>query len=150
MIRKLPLPLVGEETTLYRSDDISGKYKIVLAKLTKAEEDEIDNYHKVHGIYLYTKNGKFVAKDKNILSYGEINIKSKEDIDFIRDKHLMDSIQDVYIPLGYNYDTNEIIYDTKEGKHYKNKLIGDPLEWFKYKHGCIGKPKRIIIYKRRI
>ena len=62
----------------------------------------------------------------------------------------MDSIQDVYIPLGYNYDTNEIIYDTKEGKHYKNKLVGDPLEWFKYKHGCIGKPKRIIIYKRRI
>ena len=54
------------------------------------------------------------------------------------------------IPLGYNYDTNEIIMITKEGKHYKNKLVGDPLEWFKYKHGCIGKPKRIIIYKKRI
>lgn len=150
MIKRLPLPLTGEQTTLYRSDGISGKYKVVLAKLTKAEEDEIDNYYKTHGVYLYTKNGKFVAKDKNIISYGELNINSKEDINFIRDKHLMDSIQDIYIPLGYDYNTNQIVYDIKDGKYYKNRLIGDPLEWFKYKHGCIGKPKRIIIYKKRI
>ena len=70
MIKKIPLPLIGDKTTLYRSN--SG-YKVVLAALSQEEEDEIDKFHGNYGFYRYSKDGIVIAERDNIISYGEFN-----------------------------------------------------------------------------
>lgn len=147
MIKKIPLPLIGDKTTLYRSN--SG-YKVVLAALTQEEEDEIDRFHGNYGFYRYGKNGIVIAERDNIISYGEFNPDDKEDIEFIRSKNYIKRDGDVIIPSNYDYETNEVIIDTKKTKVMMNTITDNPVDWFLYNHGLINKPKRIIIYKVRL
>lgn len=147
MIKKIPLPLIGDKTTLYRSN--SG-YKVVLAALTKEEEEEIDRFHSVYGFYRYSKDGIVIAERDNIISYGEFNPDDKEDIEFIRSKNYIKRDGDVIIPSNYDYETNEVIIDTKKTKVMMNTITDNPVDWFLYNHGLINKPKRIIIYKVRL
>ena len=128
MIKKIPLPLIGDKTTLYRSN--SG-YKVVLAALT--QKDEV-----------------VIAERDNIISYGEFNPDDKEDIEFIRSKNYIKRDGDVIIPSNYDYETNEVIIDTKKTKVMMNTITDNPVDWFLYNHGLINKPKRIIIYKVRL
>lgn len=147
MIKKIPLPLIGDKTTLYRSN--SG-YKVVLAALTQEEEDEIDRFHGNYGFYRYSKYGIVIAERDNIISYGEFNPDDKEDIEFIRSKNYIKRDGDVIIPSNYDYETNEVIIDTKKTKVMMNTITDNPVDWFLYNHGLINKPKRIIIYKVRL
>lgn len=147
MIKKIPLPLIGDKTTLYRSN--SG-YKVVLAALTQEEEDEIDRFHGNYGFYRYNKDGIVIAERDNIISYGEFNPDDKEDIEFIRSKNYIKRDGDVIIPSNYDYETNEVIIDTKKTKVMMNTITDNPVDWFLYNHGLINKPKRIIIYKVRL
>lgn len=147
MIKKIPLPLIGDKTTLYRSN--SG-YKVVLAALTQEEEDEIDRFHGNYGFYRYIKDGIVIAERDNIISYGEFNPDDKEDIEFIRSKNYIKRDGDVIIPSNYDYETNEVIIDTKKTKVMMNTITDNPVDWFLYNHGLINKPKRIIIYKVRL
>lgn len=147
MIKKIPLPLIGGKTTLYRSN--SG-YKVVLAALTQEEEDEIDRFHGNYGFYRYIKDGIVIAERDNIISYGEFNPDDKEDIEFIRSKNYIKRDGDVIIPSNYDYETNEVIIDTKKTKVMMNTITDNPVDWFLYNHGLINKPKRIIIYKVRL
>lgn len=147
MIKKIPLPLIGDKTTLYRSN--SG-YKVVLAALTQEEEDEIDRFHGVYGFYRYNKDGIVIAERDNIISYGEFNPDDKEDIEFIRSKNYIKRDGDIIIPSNYDYETNEVIIDTKKTKVMMNTITDNPVDWFLYNHGLINKPKRIIIYKVRL
>ena len=147
MIKKIPLPLIGDKTTLYRSN--SG-YKVVLAALTKEEEEEIDRFHGNYGFYRYNKDGIVIAERDNIISYGEFNPDDKEDIEFIRSKNYIKRDGDVIIPSNYDYETNEVIIDTKKTKVMMNTITDNPVDWFLYNHGLINKPKRIIIYKVRL
>lgn len=147
MIKKIPLPLIGDKTTLYRSN--SG-YKVVLAALTQEEEDEIDRFYGNYGFYRYSKDGIVIAERDNIISYGEFNPDDKEDIEFIRSKNYIKRDGDVIIPSNYDYETNEVIIDTKKTKVMMNTITDNPVDWFLYNHGLINKPKRIIIYKVRL
>lgn len=147
MIKKIPLPLIGDKTTLYRSN--SG-YKVVLSALTQEEEDEIDRFHSNYGFYCYNKDGVVIAERDNIISYGEFNPDDKEDIEFIRSKNYIKRDGDVIIPSNYDYETNEVIIDTKKTKVMMNTITDNPVDWFLYNHGLINKPKRIIIYKVRL
>lgn len=144
MIKKIPLPLIGDKTILYRSN--SG-YKVVLAALTQEEENEIDRFHGNYGFYRYNKDGIVIAERDNIISYGEFNPDDKEDIEFIRSKNYIKRDGDVIIPSNYDYETNEVIIDTKKTKVMMNTITDNPVDWFLYNHGLINKPKRIIIYK---
>lgn len=147
MIKKIPLPLIGDKTTLYRSN--SG-YKVVLAALTREEEEEIDRFHDVYGFYRYSKDGIVIAERDNIISYGEFNPDDKEDIEFIRSKNYIKRDGDVIIPSNYDYETNEVIIDTKKTKIMMNTITDNPVDWFLYNHGLINKPKHIIIYKVKL
>lgn len=147
MIKKIPLPLIGDKTTLYRSN--SG-YKVVLAALTQEEEDEIDRFYGNYGFYRYSKDGIVIAERDNIISYGEFNPDDKEDIEFIRTKNYIKRDGDIIIPSNYDYETNEVIIDTKKTKVMMNTITDNPVDWFLYNHGLINKPKRIIIYKVRL
>lgn len=147
MIKKIPLPLIGDKTTLYRSNS---DYKVVLAALTQEEEDEIDRFHGNYGFYRYNKDGVVIAERDNIISYGEFNPDDKEDIEFIRSKNYIKRDGDVIIPSNYDYETNEVIIDTKKTKVMMNTITDNPVDWFLYNHGLINKPKRIIIYKVRL
>lgn len=147
MIKKIPLPLIGDKTTLYRSNN---GYKVVLAALTQEEEDEIDKFHGNYGFYRYSKDGVVIAERDNIISYGEFNPDDKEDIEFIRSKNYIKRDGDVIIPSNYDYETNEVIIDTKKTKVMMNTITDNPVDWFLYNHGLINKPKRIIIYKVRL
>lgn len=147
MIKKISLPLIGDKTTLYRSN--SG-YKVVLAALTREEEEEIDRFYGVYGFYRYSKDGIVIAERDNIISYGEFNPDDKEDIEFIRSKNYIKRDGDVIIPSNYDYETNEVIIDTKKTKVMMNTITDNPVDWFLYNHGLINKSKRIIIYKVRL
>ena len=54
------------------------------------------------------------------------------------------------VRINYDYETNEVIIDTKKTKVMMNTITDNPVDWFLYNHGLINKPKRIIIYKVRL
>ena len=104
----------------------------------------------MYGFYRYSKDGVVIAERDNIISYGEFNPDDKEDIEFIRSKNYIKRDGDVIIPSNYDYETNEVIIDTKKTKVMMNTITDNPVDWFLYNHGLINKPKRIIIYKVRL
>lgn len=118
---------------------------IKMEAITQSKEAEIDassSFNEKEELVYEDKNGNVIAKGKDILLYGEINFDSKDDIELIKRKNIINEDGSC---IYSNIDQNGNIH-TINGKLMWYPTF-DPIEWFKYCHLLIGKPERIIIYK---
>lgn len=119
---------------------------IVMQQITPKEEEEIDNsvnenVYKRSRFYL---NPELFVEGKEILAYGEINLKNEDDINLIRNLPILDDkVMDCgnIIPTTFDYNAGTIDGINPWSHTWDNLL------WFKYHHCMIGKPERIIIYR---
>jgi hypothetical protein len=102
------------------------------------EEDE-QNLDKRECINI---DGKRIDK-KDIYCYGEINLSSNDDVEYIKKFSLLDTDNGGTIHSNFNYQEGYALIE----EIAKTYPTFDIIEWFKYNHCLIGKPTRIIIYK---
>nr|UWI24163.1 MAG: hypothetical protein [Bacteriophage sp.] len=104
--------------------------------ITEEDEQNLDKWE-----YLNIDNKRIDKKD--IYCYGEINLSSNDDVEYIKKFSLLDTDNGGIIHSNFNYQEG---YALIEGIA-KTYSTFDIVEWFKYNHCLIGKPTRIIIYK---
>jgi hypothetical protein len=104
--------------------------------ITEEDEQNLDKWEYIN------VDGKRIDK-KDIYCYGEINLSSNDDVEYIKKFNLLDTDNGGTIHSNFNYQEG---YALIEGIA-KTYPTFDIIEWFKYNHCLIGKPTRIIIYK---
>ena len=132
-----------QRVPLCHFDDGGKKIYVIMESLSKKDEDNIEELiaHKRH-IYFKNNFGEIIDEN-NILSYGEINLNKKSDIEFIKNLKVVNQDCGNWVPSTFNYDDATIIAQDGIVKQYPTF---NPVLNFKYCHCRLGKPNRIIIY----
>jgi hypothetical protein len=104
--------------------------------ITEQDEQNLDKWECIN------VDGKRIDK-KDIYCYGEINLSSNDDVEYIKKFSLLDTDNGGTIHSNFNYQEGCAIIE----RIAKTYPTFDIIEWFKYNHCLIGKPTRIIIYK---
>ena len=117
---------------------------VILKPITEEIENKIDAIVKYGGSI---KLDKHIITKNEIYVYGDININSKADIEYLskfRKLILNPYNMCTFIPSSFNYERG--YYVEVDGQVKGSPFQGDYLKWFKYNYCLIGKPKKIIIY----
>jgi len=118
---------------------------VIIEPITEEIEDKIDAIIKYGGA-VRLKSRHIVTKN-NIYVYGDINIKSKADINYL-DKFkkiiLNPYTMCTFIPTSFDYKTGT--YIEIDGLAKGSPFQSNYLAWFKWNYCHIGKPKKIVIY----
>lgn len=132
-----------QRIVLCHFDECGKKVYIIMEPLSKKDEDNIEELiaHKRH-IYFKNNFGEIIDEN-NILTYGEINLNKKSDIELIEGLKVVNQDSGNWIPSTFNYDDATVL--TQDGI-IKKYLTFNPILNFKYCHCRLGKPNRIIIY----
>nr|UVN01071.1 MAG: hypothetical protein [Bacteriophage sp.] len=104
--------------------------------ITEEDEQNLDKWECIN------VDNKRIDK-KDIYCYGEINLSSNDDVEYIKKFSLLDTDNGGTIHSNFNYQEGCAIIEGIA----KTYPTFDIIEWFKYNHCLIGKPTRIIIYK---
>lgn len=120
---------------------------IVLEEINEDEELFIDTSIDKYGELLFKRNNNIIAKNNNILLYGEVNLKSDDDINLINSLNIIDEEKGNYIYSNYNFNTKEVTTINGIIKKYQTFK---PLLWFKYCYSLLDNPQRIIIYRQNV
>lgn len=111
-------------------------YFVVVKAITKEDEALLDENGYIN------IDGTNISK-KDIYCYGEINLSSQDDIEYIRKFNLIDTNNGGNIHSNFDYEKGIVTYE----EVIKTYPTFNVIEWFKYNYCLIGKPDRIIIYK---
>lgn len=127
-------------------------YLVLMHAISEEDEKRIDDSIEENptGRPMYHLDNKIIATGKNIYTYGTVNLKNKEDIDFINTLDIVNP--DVmnsgnWIPSKFDY--NKGIIESDEDGIVRWYQTWNNLKWFMYNYCRIGKPKRVIIYRAR-
>ena len=136
MEKKLNLLGIRKKVILCHTKSLAGVTETVMRPITEEDEQNLDKWECIN------VDGKRIDK-KDIYCYGEINLSSNDDVEYIKKFNLLDTDNGGIIHSNFNYQEG---YALIEGIA-KTYPTFDIIEWFKYNHCLIGKPTRIIIYK---
>lgn len=136
MEKKLNLLGIRKKVILCRTKSLSGVTDTIMRPITEQDEQDLDKWEYIN------IDGKRIDK-KDIYCYGEINLSSNDDVEYIKKFSLLDTDNGGTVHSNFNYQKG---YALVEGIA-KTYPTFDIIEWFKYNHCLIGKPTRIIIYK---
>ena len=123
-------------------DNIKNRYIVIIEPITEEQEERIDKSKLYYGQLHYEKDD-IIVEGRNIIMYGEINIKDKDDIDLINHFNLI-NVDGSWIYSNFDYKKGIAVINDDKTFTYPTY---NALEWFKYCYCMIGKPKRIIVYK---
>ena len=123
MEKKVNLLGIRKKVILCHTKSLAGVTYTVMRPITEEDEQNLDK--------------------KDIYCYGEINLSSNDDVEYIKKFSLLDTDNGGTVHSNFNYQEG---YALIEGIA-KTYPTFDIIEWFKYNHCLIGKPTRIIIYK---
>ena len=121
--------------------------KIYMEPLDEQVEVQLDRMAKKHIEGYYTTSVHTRIPIKDIINYGDIDINSKEDIDFIKKAPIIDDNNGFYMKSGLDYELG-LVFSDEEGI-YREYQSWDKVKLFKLKHCLINKAPKIIIYKER-
>lgn len=114
----------------------------IMEGITEKQEAFIDELvNNKRRVYFETAYGNIIDQ-RNIISYGEINLQNPEDYRFIVEKGFVNS-EGNSVPSRIDYENAEIIAIDKMYLHHSTF---NPIKNFQYCHCRIGKPKKVIIY----
>lgn len=136
MEKKVNLLGIRKKVILCHTESLAGITYTVMRPITEEDEQNLDKWECIN------VDGKRIDK-KDIYCYGEINLSSNDDVEYIKKFRLLDTDNGGNIHSNFNYQEG---YALIEGIA-KTYPTFDIIEWFKYNHCLIGKPARIIIYK---
>lgn len=126
-----------------RFKDTYHQCEVYMEAITEEQEKDIDDstdeYENLH----FIKDNKVIAKGKEIILYGEVDLNNPIDLNYIQKFNLIDE-EHSWIYSNINFDTGDV--SSVNGIIQQHPTF-NPIKWFKYCHLLIGKPKRIIIYK---
>lgn len=128
---------IRSKITLCRIKTMGIDIYTIMRPITEEQENQLDDKEFV------TFDGHKVNK-ANIYCYGEINVNSQEDLNYIKKFNIIDYDAPNSIHVNYNFDEGNVVIEGNIAKVYH---CYNPIDWFKYNYLLIGKPKRIIIYK---
>ena len=140
----VPLPIVKDYVYLTcHTNNSPFMKKIIMAPITQEIEYKIDD-----GCNINLKLGNhsfYITKDK-ILTYGDIDVESDDDLDLIDHINFnIDPFAGFAIPADYDFETHSVKM-TRSGIRYYQTW--DVEKVFKYKYAELGKPDKIIIFKK--
>lgn len=142
----IPIPIYPDYHILLNIRSSSGDKQIIMTNISEEEEDRID---KEGCITLNRGKRTFTITSKQIYCYGEVNFKSKDDLNTIDNFAFCSHLGSVGIPIRSNYD-----YDTHSCSFPRNRCLWtetfSPARLAIYSHGCIGKPKRIVLFSLKV
>lgn len=136
MEKKVNLLGIRKKVILCHTKSLAGVTYTVMRPITEEDEQNLDKWECIN------VDGKRIDK-KDIYCYGEINLSSNDDVEYLKKFNLLDTDNGGIIHSNFNYQEG---YALIEGIA-KTYPTFDAIEWFKYNHCLIGKPARIIIYK---
>ena len=136
MEKKVNLLGIRKKVILCHTKSLAGVTYTVMRPITEEDEQNLDKWECIN------VDGKRIDK-KDIYCYGEINLSSNDDVEYIKKFSLLDTDNGGTVHSNFNYQEG---YALVEGIA-KTYPTFDIIEWFKYNHCLIGKPTRIIIYK---
>lgn len=134
-MKELNLLGIRKRAILCRIDGITTSL-VLISPISEKDEKQLDDDG-----YVYIDNNRIDKKD--IYCYGEINLSSQDDIEYIRKFNLIDTYNGGNIHSNFDYKKGIVMYEGVVKTH----PTFDVIDWFKYNYCLIGKPKRIIIYK---
>lgn len=136
MEKKVNLLGIRKKVILCHTKSLAGITYTVMRPITEEDEQNLDKWECIN------VDGKRIDK-KDIYCYGEINLSSNDDIQYLKKFNLLDTDNGGIIHSNFNYQEGYAVIETVA----KTYPTFDAIEWFKYNHCLIGKPTRIIIYK---
>lgn len=136
MEKKLNLLGIRKKVILCHTKSLAGVTYTVMRPITEEDEQNLDKWECIN------VDDKRINK-KDIYCYGEINLSSNDDVEYIKKFNLLDTDNGGIIHSNFNYQKGYVVIETVA----KTYPTFDAIEWFKYNHCLIGKPARIIIYK---
>ena len=136
MEKKVNLLGIRKKVILYHTKSLVGIIYTVMRPITEEDEQNLDKWECIN------VDGKRIDK-KDIYCYGEINLSSNDDVEYIKSlAYLILIMVELFIVI-FNYQEGCALIEGIA----KTYPTFDIIEWFKYNHCLIGKPTRIIIYK---
>lgn len=136
MEKKVNLLGIRKKVIFCHTKSLAGVTYTVMRPITEEDEQNLDKWECIN------VDGKRIDK-KDIYCYGEINLSSNDDVEYIKKFNLLDTDNGGIIHSNFNYQEGYAVIETVA----KTYPTFDAIEWFKYNHCLIGKPARIIIYK---
>lgn len=130
---------------LSRFDSDASVPCVRLEAIDEEIENKIDALIK-YGGFVKLNSGVTIIKN-DVYVYGDINIKSKADIQYLNkfEKIILNPYtMTTFIPTSFDYDKSN--YVEEDGVAIGSPFQSNYLKWFKYNYCLIGKPKKIIIY----
>lgn len=118
---------------------------VLLEGINEELESKIDAIVE-YGGSVKLSSGHIITKN-DIYVYGDININSKADIQYLSKFKKVILNQDTmctFIPTSFNYKNG--IYVKVDGVAKGSPFQSNYLKWFKWNYCLIGKPNKIIMY----
>ena len=136
MEKKVNLLGIRKKVILCHTKSLAGVTYTVMRPITEEDEQNLDKWECIN------VDGKRIDK-KVIFCYGEINLSSNDDVEYIKKFSLLDTDNGGTIHSNFNYQEGYALIEVIA----KTIPTFDIIDLFKYNHCLIGKPTRIIIYK---
>lgn len=134
---KISLPSDRPYSVVYNTLEYGRKMSIVIAPITKEQEDCLDTGK---GTYI----GNLPVSNKLTYGFGEINFEDKNDLEFIQEFDWINDVKGAIIPANYDYETHTCETMSLGIGHEETH---DNIKLIKYHYARINKPKRCIIFK---
>lgn len=116
---------------------------VIMEPITEKQEERIDKSKLYYGSIRFEKNKEIIIPAKDIYLYGDVDLNSEEDINYIKKFNLISDNGD-WMYSNFDYDRGNFKTIERIHKGYTNF---DPIKNFKLAHCIIGKPKKVIVYK---
>lgn len=114
----------------------------IMEGITEKQEAFIDELVSNKRRVYFETAYKNIIDQRNIVSYGEININNPENREFIIGKNLVNSEGNI-VPSCIDYENAE---EVAVNNSYLYHSTFNPIKNFEFCHCRIGKPERVIIY----
>lgn len=126
-----------------RSKEFRNPYNVYMETITEQQENEINDSIDQNNNLYFIKDNKVIAKGKDIILYGKVDLDNPQDLYYIKKFDLINE-ENSLIYTNLDFNTGDV--QAVDGKIRKCHTF-NPIKWFKYNHLLLGKPERIIIYK---
>ena len=134
---------IRKKVMLFRSNERFNQYMVFMEAITEEQEQEIDDSADENNNLYFVKDNKIIAKGKEIILYGKVDLESPSDLYHIKKFNLINEDHS-WIHSDLDWETGDFhIINGISSQH----PTYNPIKWFMYNHLLLGKPERVIVYK---
>lgn len=134
---------IRNKVMLFRSKERFNQYMVFMEGISEEQEQEIDDSADENNNLYFVKDNKIIAKGKEIILYGKVDLNNPSDLYHIKKFNLINE-DHAWIHSDLDWENGDFkIIDNVASQH----PTFNPVKWFMYNHLLLGKPERVIVYK---